>query len=94
MADCRIELLGNAEAKAAAKSVDMIASFADLNIFRALLHRPKTAKALSDLLVALLFGGENGWRFAVAATGVAALLFAGVFHRQVRNTPKGTPAFT
>lgn len=58
MADCRIELLGNDEAKEAAKSVDMIASFADLNIFRALLHRPKTAKALSDLLVSLLFGGE------------------------------------
>lgn len=36
----------------------MIPRFADLNIFRALLHRPKTAKALSDLLVSLLFGGE------------------------------------
>ncbi len=36
----------------------MIPAFADLNIFRVMLHRPKTAKALSDLLVSLLFGGE------------------------------------
>ncbi|MBW2388173.1 MAG: carboxymuconolactone decarboxylase family protein [Deltaproteobacteria bacterium] len=36
----------------------MIPAFAYLNIFRAMLHRPKTAKALSDLLVSLLFGGE------------------------------------
>ena len=58
MTDCRIELLGAAEAAEAAKEVNMIAAFADLNIFRALLHRPRTAKALSDLLVSLLFGGK------------------------------------
>ena len=58
MTDCRVDILPLEEAKQAAKAVDMIAAFADLNIFRVMLHRPKTAKALSDLLVSLLFGGE------------------------------------
>jgi alkylhydroperoxidase family enzyme len=58
MTACRIDLLDTETARKAAESVNMIATFADLNIFKALLHRPKTAKALSDLLVSLLFGGE------------------------------------
>ena len=58
MADCRIDLLPLEDSKRAAAEVSMIANFAELNIFRALLHRPRTAKALSDLLVSLLFGGE------------------------------------
>jgi 4-carboxymuconolactone decarboxylase len=58
MPECRIDLLSAEQATESARSVEMIAAFADLNIFRALLHRPKTAKALSDLLVSLLFGGE------------------------------------
>ncbi len=56
MADCRVDILPLDEARETAKSVDMIGAFADLNIFRVMLHRPKTAKALSDLLVSLLFG--------------------------------------
>jgi 4-carboxymuconolactone decarboxylase len=58
MTTCRIELLDGETARKTAEEVKMIAQFADLNIFRVLLHRPKTAKALSDLLVSLLFGGE------------------------------------
>jgi len=58
MADCRIDLLPADQAKEAAQAVDMIPAFAELNIFRLMLHRPKTAKALADLLVSLLFGGE------------------------------------
>ncbi len=57
MTECRVDLLPLDEARETAKSVDMIAAFAELNIFRVMLHRPKTAKALSDLLVSLLFGG-------------------------------------
>lgn len=58
MTECRVDILPLDEARQAAKAVDMIPAFADLNIFRVMLHRPKTAKALSDLLVSLLFGGE------------------------------------
>lgn len=58
MADCRIDLLSPEEARAAAESVNVVPALAELNVFRALLHRPKTAKALSDLLLSLLFGGD------------------------------------
>ncbi len=58
MTECRVDILPLEEARETAKAVNMIAAFADLNIFRVMLHRPKTAKALSDLLVSLLFGGE------------------------------------
>ncbi len=58
MTDCRVDILPLEEARESATAVDMIPAFADLNIFRVMLHRPKTAKALSDLLVSLLFGGE------------------------------------
>jgi len=58
MTECRVDMLSLDESKEAANKVDMIPSFAELNIFRVMLKRPKTAKALSDLLVSLLFGGE------------------------------------
>ena len=58
MTQCRVDILPLEVARERAKEVNMIAAFADLNIFRVMLHRPKTAKALSDLLVSLLFGGE------------------------------------
>jgi alkylhydroperoxidase family enzyme len=58
MTGCRVEILPLEEAGEAARAVEMIPAFANLNIFRVMLHRPKTAKALSDLLVSLLFGGE------------------------------------
>ena len=58
MTNCRIDLLPLEESREAAKAVEMIPAFAELNIFRTMLRRPKTAKALSDLLVSLLFGGE------------------------------------
>jgi len=58
MTDCRVDILPLDEAKEAAAKVEMIPAFAELNVFRVMLQRPKTAKALSDLLVSLLFGGE------------------------------------
>jgi alkylhydroperoxidase family enzyme len=58
MTNCRVDILPLEAAREVAHTVGMIPAFADLNIFRVMLHRPKTAKALSDLLVSLLFGGE------------------------------------
>lgn len=51
------------------------------------------AAALSLPTVALLFGGENGWRYAIAATGVVAMAYSFVFYKNVRNTPKGSTYF-
>ena len=58
MTTCRVDLLSAEAAKKAAKEADLPLAFADLNVFRLLLHRPRTAKAMSDLLLSLLFGGD------------------------------------
>ncbi len=49
------------------------------------------AAALPTL--AVMFGGEDGWRWAIALTGVLAILYAGVFYATVQNTPKGSTYF-
>jgi len=51
------------------------------------------AAAMSLPALALLFGGPEGWRFAVATTGVLALAYAPIYYRNVRNTPKGSTYF-
>ncbi len=44
--------------------------------------------------VALLFGGAEGWRWAIAATGVVALIYAIVYYVAVTDTPKGATYFS
>ncbi|MDX8044817.1 NarK family nitrate/nitrite MFS transporter [Gracilibacillus sp. S3-1-1] len=39
--------------------------------------------------LALLFGGENGWRYAVAITGLISLVYGFLFLRLVKDTPDG-----
>ncbi len=51
------------------------------------------AAAITLPTLALAFGGEDGWRYAIATTGVIALLYALVFYRLARNTPKGSTYF-
>jgi len=40
--------------------------------------------------IALWVGGDDGWRWAVASTGVLALIFSFIFYFSVSNNPKGT----
>ena len=49
--------------------------------------------ALSLPTIAAIFGGPSGWRYAIALTGVIALVYAPIFYRNVRNTPKGSTYF-
>ncbi len=44
-------------------------------------------------VAAYVFGGDDGWRYAIASTGVVSFVYALVFYRQVRNTPKGSTYF-
>jgi NNP family nitrate/nitrite transporter-like MFS transporter len=44
-------------------------------------------------LLAASLGGAEGWRFAIALTGVLALLYAVLFYAKARNTPKGSTYF-
>jgi alkylhydroperoxidase family enzyme len=58
----RIEMLSVEESLRLGKELDLHEPTARLNIFRTLLHRPRTAKAISDLLLSLLFDSEIGHR--------------------------------
>ena len=51
------------------------------------------AAALSLPTIALLYGGDDGWRYAIASTGVVALVYSVVFYKLARNTPKGSTYF-
>ena len=51
------------------------------------------AAAFTLPTVALWFVGDEGWRYAVAITGVMSLLFAFVFYANVTDTPKGATYF-
>lgn len=43
--------------------------------------------------IALWFGGDDGWRYAIACTGVLALVYAVVYFFSVTDTPKGSTYF-
>jgi NNP family nitrate/nitrite transporter-like MFS transporter len=52
------------------------------------------AAALSLPTIALLFGGDNGWRYAIALTGVLSLVYSMIYFFSVSDTPKGSTYFT
>ncbi len=58
MKDARVPLLPPEEARKRADEAKLLPQFAELNVFRALLHQPAAAKAVQDLLIALLFRGK------------------------------------
>lgn len=43
--------------------------------------------------LALLFGGEDGWRYATAVTGFIALFYAAIYYFSVTDTPAGSTYF-
>jgi len=51
------------------------------------------AAALSLPTIALMFGGDDGWRYAVALTGAISLVYAFIFYKNVHDTPKGSTYF-
>ena len=58
----RIEMLSLEESLRVAKELGLHEPIARLNIFRTLFHRPRTAKAISELLLSLLLDSEIGHR--------------------------------
>ncbi len=58
MTNPRIDLLPTEDALKAAETVQLLPQMAELSVFRVLLHQPAVAKAVQDLLVALLFRGS------------------------------------
>lgn len=51
------------------------------------------AAAMALPTLALYFGGPDGWRYAIASTGVVASLYGVFFYWRARNTPKGSTYF-
>lgn len=51
------------------------------------------AAALALPTLALIFGGDEGWRYAVAVTGAISLIYAVVYYFSVSDTPKGSTYF-
>jgi NNP family nitrate/nitrite transporter-like MFS transporter len=51
------------------------------------------AAAFTLPTLAIVFGGDDGWRYATALTGLMSLLFSVVFYKNVSDTPKGATYF-
>lgn len=51
------------------------------------------AAALSLPTIALWYGGDEGWRYAVATTGAIALVYSFIYYFSVTDTPKGSTYF-
>lgn len=51
------------------------------------------AAAMTLPTIALMFGGEESWRWAIALTGAIAIVYSGIYYYSVRNTPKGSTYF-
>ena len=51
------------------------------------------AGAMTLPTLALMFGGDDGWRYALGLTGVIAGVYGVIFYFVARNTPKGSTYF-
>ena len=51
------------------------------------------AAALTLPTVALMFGGDDGWRWAIGSTGVIAMIYGVIYFFSVTDTPKGSTYF-
>lgn len=51
------------------------------------------AAAMTLPSIALAFGGENGWRYALLTVAAIAFAYGIIFYRFARNTPKGSTYF-
>lgn len=51
------------------------------------------AAAMTLPTLALLFGGDDGWRYAIACTGILSFFYGFFFYFKAGNTPKGATYF-
>jgi len=51
------------------------------------------AAAMTLPTIALWYGGDHGWRYAIATTGVIALIYSVIYFFSVTDTPKGSTYF-
>lgn len=51
------------------------------------------AAAMSIPTIALMFGGDDGWRYAIASTGIIAMIYGVIYYFTVTDTPQGATYF-
>ncbi len=51
------------------------------------------ASAMLLPTLALFYGGEDGWRYAILSTALLAFVYGFIFFKVARNTPKGSTYF-
>lgn len=51
------------------------------------------AAAMTLPTIALIFGGDDGWRYAIGITGLMALVYSVIYYNTVTDTPKGSTYF-
>ncbi|WP_020407620.1 NarK family nitrate/nitrite MFS transporter [Hahella ganghwensis] len=51
------------------------------------------AGAMTLPTIALMFGGDDGWRYALGLTGILAGLYGLVYYKNAHNTPKASTYF-
>lgn len=51
------------------------------------------AAAFTLPTIALMFGGDEGWRYAIAVTGIMSLIAGAVYYLNTTDTPKGSTYF-
>jgi NNP family nitrate/nitrite transporter-like MFS transporter len=62
-------------------------------IYKGLGNIGSAAAAISLPTLAVLVGGEDGWRYATAITGTIALVYAFIYYFSVTDTPAGSTYF-
>lgn len=62
-------------------------------VYKGLGNVGSAAAAVSLPAIALMFGGDDGWRYATAITGVLTLLYSVVYYFSVSDTPAGSTYF-
>ncbi len=51
------------------------------------------AGAMTLPTLALVFGGDDGWRYALGTTGILTAVYGVIYYINARNTPKGSTYF-
>lgn len=51
------------------------------------------AAAMTLPTLALMYGGENGWRYAIGTTGIIIFIYSFIYFFTVRDTPEGSTYF-
>ncbi|VAW54864.1 Nitrate/nitrite transporter [hydrothermal vent metagenome] len=62
-------------------------------IYKGLGNVGSAAAAVSLPAIALAFGGDDGWRYATALTGILTFVYAFVYYFSVTDTPEGSTYF-